>query len=153
MKNSLALLLFLSATFTAGAIGAQFMPGAWYESLIKPSWTPPNWLFGPVWTILYIAIAVSGWLLWREVGSSAARLALGVFAAQLVLNALWSWMFFGLQRPGLALLDILLLAGTIAWMITLFWPLSRLAGGLLIPYLAWVSFATMLNAAIWRLNP
>jgi benzodiazapine receptor len=153
MRNTLALALFLVATFSAGAVGTLFMPGAWYEALAKPSWTPPNWLFGPVWTALYALIAISAWLLWREVGTSVARLALTLFATQLVLNALWSWLFFGLQRPGLALIDIMLLEAAIVWMIVLFWPLSRLAGAMLIPYLLWVSFATLLNAAIWRLNP
>jgi tryptophan-rich sensory protein len=152
VRSTLALAIFLVATFSAGAVGAMFMPGAWYEALAKPSWTPPNWLFGPVWTALYILIAVSAWLVWREVGLSAARLALALFAAQLFLNALWSWLFFGLERPGLALIDILLLEAAIVWMIVTFWPLSRLAGMMLIPYLIWVSFATLLNAAIWRLN-
>ena len=153
MKNTLVFALFLAATFSAAAVGALFMPGSWYETLVKPAWTPPNWLFGPVWTALYIMIAVSGWLIWRQAETSHVRLALIVFAAQLALNSLWSWLFFGLQRPDLALIDILLLEGAIAWMIVLFWPLSRLAGALLIPYLIWVSFATLLNAALWRLNP
>lgn len=149
----MALVLFLVATFTAAAVGGLFMPGSWYDSLAKPAWTPPDWLFGPVWTLLYCMIAVSGWLVWRETGLKGARLAFAVFALQLVLNGLWSWLFFGLHRPDLALVDIVLLEMTILCLIVLFWPISRLAAVLLVPYLAWVAFATALNGAIWQLNP
>jgi tryptophan-rich sensory protein len=153
MKNALALLLFLLASVATASFGALFSPGDWYQSLLKPAWTPPPWLFGPVWSLLYAMIAVSGWLVWRSEGWSGARLALTVFSAQLVLNALWSWLFFGLQRPDLALIDIVLLEATILWMVVLFWPISWLAGALLLPYLVWVAFATALNGAIWQLNP
>ena len=93
------------------------------------------------------------WLVWRQAGWSGARTALTVFAVQLVLNAAWSWLFFGLQRPDLALVDIVLLEATILWLIVLFWPISSLAGALLCPYFLWVAFATALNGAIWQLNP
>ena len=153
MRDALALTAFLAATFTAAGIGAFFVPGPWYETLVKPGWTPPNWLFGPVWTLLYVLIAASAWLVWREAGFSGARWALAAFALQIVLNAAWSWLFFGLQRPDLALVDISLLVTTIVLMVVLYTPISRFAAGLLLPYLAWVSFATALNAAIWKLNP
>jgi tryptophan-rich sensory protein len=153
MKDALALMTFLGATFSAAAIGAFFMPGPWYETLVKPGWTPPNWLFGPVWTLLYVMIGTSAWLVWREAGFSGARWALAAFALQIVLNAAWSWLFFGLQRLDLALVDISLLVTTIVLMVVLYAPISRFAAGLLLPYLAWVSFATALNAAIWKLNP
>lgn len=146
------LALFLLATFAAAAVGGLFGPGSWYETLTKPSWNPPNWLFGPVWTMLYILIAVSGWLVWREGPSPQVRTALIVFAVQLVLNAAWSWLFFGLHRMEVALVEIVLLLGTIVVMILLFLPISRAAGMMLVPYALWVSFATVLNATLWRLN-
>ena len=98
-------------------------------------------------------MSTSAWLVWREAGFSGARRALAVFALQVVLNASWTWLFFGLQRPDLALVDIALLVVAIVTMVVLYTPISRLAAGLLLPYLAWVSFATALNAAIWKLNP
>lgn len=153
MKPAIALLLFFLASVVTASFGALFTPGEWYQSLIKPDWTPPGWLFGPVWSLLYAMIAVSGWLVWRAAGWSGARLALTVFLGHLLLNALWSWLFFGLQRPDLALIDIVLLEATILWLVVLFWPVSWLAGALLLPYLAWVAFATALNGAIWQLNP
>ena len=152
MRHALALTLFLLATFVAAGVGAFFVPGAWYESLAKPDWNPPNWLFGPVWTLLYVMIGTSGWLVWREAGFAGARWALSIFALQIALNAAWSWLFFGLQRPDLALVEIVVLLLSIALMIGLFWPVSRLAALLLVPYLGWVGFATVLNAAIWKLN-
>ncbi len=146
------LVAFLVATFAAAAIGSLFPPGEWYASLNKPAWTPPNWLFGPVWTLLYAMIAVAGWLVWKEAGFAGARLALTVFALQLVLNASWSWVFFGLRRPDLALVVIVALEVTILALIVLFRAISPLAGLLLVPYALWVAFATALNAAIWQLN-
>lgn len=144
--------LFLLATFAAAAFGARFLPGPWYEALAKPSWNPPNWLFGPVWTVLYIAIAVAAWMVWRQVGWQAAAAALTVWLLQLVLNGAWSWLFFGLRRPGWALVEILVLWVVIAITVALFWRLRPAAGALLLPYLAWVSFAALLNGTIWRLN-
>ena len=146
--------LFVSLVicYGAAAIGAQFMPGEWYEGLAKPAWTPPSWLFGPVWTVLYGMMAVAAWLVWRRHGATGARGALLLFAVQLVLNGMWSWLFFGLQSPGVAMLDILALWIAILGTIVAFWRLSRLAATLLIPYLVWVSFAAALNFAIWRLN-
>ncbi len=145
----LALGAFFIVVFAVAASGAFFTPGDWYAALAKPSWNPPNWLFGPVWTVLYAMIAVSGWLVWQQEHN---RLALSLYAVQLVLNAAWSWLFFGRHAIGLALADIVLLLLAIVATIVLFWPLSRLAAGLLVPYALWVAFATALNAAIWRLN-
>ncbi|MCD7059922.1 TspO/MBR family protein [Pelagibacterium xiamenense] len=147
------LLAFLGACFLAAATGAFFRPGTWYETLVKPDWRPPNWLFGPVWTVLYIAMAVSGWLVWREAGFSGATGALFVYAVQLLLNGSWSVLFFGLHRPDLALAEIVLLWLAIMLTIVLFWPISMVAALLMVPYALWVGFASVLNFAIWRLNP
>jgi len=120
-----------------------------YRSLEQPSWAPPSWLFGPVWTVLYIMIAAAGWLVWRRTGWSRA---LTVYAVQLALNAIWTPIFFGFGRYGLALADIAVLWVLIGVTIWLFRPVSRLAAGLLVPYWAWVTFATALNFAIWHAN-
>ena len=96
-KNLFSLAGFLLASFSAGAIGSQFMPGDWFTALNKPSWNPPGWLFGPVWTLLYLLMGVAAWRVWRKAGFRGAPVALGVFACQLVLNAAWSWLFFGLH--------------------------------------------------------
>ncbi len=143
-----ALPLFVVAVAAAAVFGAQFMPGEWYRALAKPSWNPPNWVFGPVWTVLYVMIAVAGWLAWRE----GAYKALGFWGGQLILNALWSWAFFGQKMIGVALIDILLLLIAIVGFIATVWNRSRTAGLLFLPYLAWVSFATALNTAIFLLN-
>lgn len=144
---------FLAAAFAVASSGAIFRPGKWYfEELRKPAWNPPSWLFAPAWTLLYIMIAVSGWLVWREVGFAGAPLAFVAFAAQLVLNALWSALFFGLKRPDLALVEVVALWAAILANILLFAPISSTAAWLLVPYLLWVSFASVLNAALWRLN-
>ncbi len=128
------------------------MPGEWYASLAKPSWNPPSSVFGPVWTILYLLMGVAAWMVWREAGFSGARRALTLFIVQLVLNALWSYLFFGLQQPMVAFIEIIVLWCAILATILAFWPVSRTAGALLIPYLCWVSFASALNYQLWRLN-
>ena len=152
MNRWLALALWLGITFAAAAIGGLFQPGAWYAGLNKPSWTPPSAVFGPVWTLLYVMMGVAAWLVWKAKGFPGARLPLTLDLLQLAANAAWSWLFFGLHRPGFALLDIaflwLLLAGTLA----AFWRIRRAAGWLLVPYLLWVSFAAALNFAIRQLN-
>lgn len=145
-----SLLVFVVLTMAAASFGAMFMPGEWYASLAKPSWTPPGWLFGPVWTVLYIMIAVAGWLVWRAQGLGALTAA---WLVQLLLNAIWSYLMFGRNRIDLALADIVLLLGTIALFTAAAWRVSRPAALLFVPYVAWVAFATGLNAAIWRLNP
>lgn len=148
----LALFAFLTVSYVAGSTGSFFRPGPWYEGLAKPRWRPPNWLFGPVWAVLYAMIAVAGWLVWREAGFAGAALPLTVFAVQLVLNAIWSYLFFGLRNLGLALAEMGTLWLSIVAMIVTFAPISGLAATLLVPYLLWVSFAWVLNLAIWRLN-
>lgn len=129
------------------------MPGAWYAELNKPSWNPPGWLFGPVWTVLYSMMAVAAWLVWQFGGFRLQGRALKWYLAQLLLNALWSPLFFGLHSPGLALGEILLLWVAIAITMRKFWRVSKWAGWLMVPYLGWVSFATVLNFILWRLNP
>lgn len=147
--NWIALIVFVVIVFAVAAVGAAFTPGEWYATLAKPPWTPPNWLFGPVWTALYLMIAVAGWLVWQRVGLGGA---MALFALQLALNAAWSWLFFGRHSIGLALVDILALLVAIVATIVVFWSISRVAGALLVPYALWVGFASALNAAIWRLN-
>jgi translocator protein len=146
----LSLIVFFALVGAAALAGAQFGPGVWYQSLAKPPWTPPSWLFAPVWTVLYIAIAIAGWLAWRE-ARALPSLPLIAWATQLALNAMWPWVFFGLQRPALALGVILLLVlAIIAFVITVN---SRLAARLFLAYALWVSFAAALNFEIARLNP
>lgn len=128
------------------------MPGEWHASLVKPSWNPPNTVFAPVWSTLYILMGIAAWLVWRKVGFSGGRTVLGLFIAQLVLNSLWSYLFFGLHEPGIAFVEIVIL-----WLVILvvtigFWRVSVPAGALLLPYLCWVGFASLLNLQLWRLN-
>lgn len=151
--NYLVLALFVGAVVLTGSSGAIFRPGEWYERIRKPSWRPPNWLFAPVWFVLYAMIAYSGYLVWREFGGwTFVALPLTVYIVQLVLNWLWSALFFGLRQPGLAFLGILLLWGSIYLTIQLFWDINETAAYLLMPYLAWVSFAAILNFAIYWMN-
>jgi tryptophan-rich sensory protein len=146
---------WLVITTAAAAIGAMASveAGAFYTGLVLPLWAPPPWLFGPVWTVLYLGIAIAAWLVWRVNGFAAARTALCLFLAQLVLNALWSWLFFGWHLGALAFVDILLLWVLIAATLVSFWRIRALAGWLLVPYLLWVSFAAVLNYTVWQLNP
>jgi tryptophan-rich sensory protein len=143
MRGSMtSLAAFLVLCIVGGAAsGLASPPGEWYASLAKPSWNPPNWIFGPVWTVLYAMIGVAGWRLWRRRAASAGMRALQAFAAQLALNFAWTPAFFGLQRPGLALAVIVALLGAIAATIALSWRTDRVAAVLLMPYMAWVSFA------------
>jgi tryptophan-rich sensory protein len=137
-----------AAAALLGGLGVAGTAGE-YQSLQQPSWAPPSWLFGPVWTVLYVMIAVSGWLAWRRAGWTSA---LTVYAVQLALNAIWTPIFFGFGRYGLALIDIAVLWVLIGATIWMFRPISRVAAGLLVPYWAWVTFATALNASIWAAN-
>ncbi len=153
MRSALALGGWLALTFAAASLGALFLPGEWYAALKKPSWNPPNWIFAPVWTALYTIMAVAAWLVWRRGGFVRQRTPLTLFLLQLFLNAMWSPLCFGAKNLGLALVDIIflwiVLAATVFSFRKTFWP----AGALLAPYLAWVTFATVLNFALWRLNP
>jgi len=152
MKSTLVLLLFIIFVFTAAFAGSRFLPGEWYRNLQKPPWTPPNWLFGPVWTILYIMIAFSGWMVCRESGFTAALFPFIIYLLQLILNAMWTWLFFGLHKPAIAFLDISALWLCILFLIILFWQISKPAGILLIPYLIWVTYAATLNYFLYKLN-
>src|SRR5665213_1874312 len=153
ISSLFVLLGFIATCFFAALTGALFRPGDWYDRLAKPTWRPPNWLFAPVWTVLYFTIAISGWLVWREVGFAGGALALSVYGLQLVLNAAWTPIFFGLHRPDLGFLEIVLIWLSIIATIVLFYPIHLSAALILLPYLAWVTFAVALNFAIWRLNP
>lgn len=141
--------------FAASGLGGLFTAASvrdWYPALAKPSFTPPSAVFGPVWTVLYLMMAVAAWLVWRGRGLSRAALPLGLFAVQLALNVAWSALFFGLRRPGAGFVDIVALWAAIVATTVAFWPVSRAAGALMLPYLAWVSFAGVLNWSIWRMN-
>jgi benzodiazapine receptor len=148
----LALLGFLLVTFAVAGISGVATSHAirdWYPTIAKPAWNPPGWMFGPVWTVLYAMMAVAACLVWRQAGWGGALMLFGV---QLAFNAAWSPLFFGLHRIDLALMDIVLLWGAIVATTVAFWKVTPVAGWLFVPYLAWVSFATVLNFAIWRLN-
>jgi len=145
-----SLVAFFAIVIAAAMSGAFFQPGEWYKGLRKPVWTPPNWLFGPVWSVLYIAIAVAGWLIWKAEPSSGA---MWMWGAQLVLNAGWSALFFGARRMDMAFGDVLLLWLSIAGFITLASGISTVAAALFVPYLVWVTIAATLNFTVWRMNP
>jgi tryptophan-rich sensory protein len=149
----IAVLLPILGGGIVGFITSQAV-NTWYPTLQKPAWNPPNWIFGPVWTILYGLIGLASWLIWRkrEGQEKQARSALIWYSLQLGLNFLWSVIFFGLRRPDLALLEIVMLWGAILVTMVKFARIDRLAAGLMIPYLLWVTFATALNGAIWWLN-
>lgn len=152
-RNMLALAGWLGLCFSAALTGIFISPGGWYASLHKPLWNPPAWIFGPVWTLLYIMMAVAAWLVWCKGGWKEQGRALGMFLLQWLLNALWTPLFFGLHYMGLAFAEIILLWLALATTLVLFWQVRRLAGMLLIPYLAWASFAAVLNFTLWQLNP
>lgn len=153
LSISWSLIVFFVVTFAAATSGGYFRPGDWYRDLKKPSWNPPDFLFPIAWTLLYAMMAVAAWLVWERAGWPAAALPIGLWIVQLVFNALWSALFFGMKRMDYALVDVVLLWLSIAATIALFWPISTLAGWLMVPYLAWVSFAAFLNLTILRLNP
>jgi benzodiazapine receptor len=147
----LGLALFGAAVLAVAVVGglAAGNAGAEYAALDRPAWAPPSWLFGPVWTVLYVLIAVAGWLAWQRAGWTSA---LTVYAAQLVLNAAWTPLFFAAGEYGLAFGEIVVLWALIGVTIAMFWRISRLAAALLVPYWAWVTFAAALNAVIWWAN-
>jgi translocator protein len=150
---------WLALCFAASAVGAfaSVNAGGFYASLVRPAWAPPGWLFGPVWSVLFLCMAVAAWLVWRCPRDPLARpskaVVLWLFVAQLAANALWSWLFFAWRLGGPAFAEVLLLWLLIACTIGAFWRFSRLASWLLVPYLLWVSFASVLNWTLWRANP
>jgi len=148
----LGLVVCLGMCFSAAFMGALFPPGDWYAGLNKPSWNPPGWVFGPVWSALYAMMAVAAWLVWQRGGFGAQRRRLVWFIIQLALNAAWTPLFFGWHLPAIAFGEMLLLWAAIAATLRAFFQINRLAGWLLAPYLAWVSFAAALNFTIWKLN-
>lgn len=155
LQQTVALIGFIVLCFAAAAIGGAATSSSvngWFQTLNQPSWAPPNWLFGPVWTALYLMMAVAAWLVWRSDKGTARRLLLILFGIQLVFNIAWSVIFFGLQSPGWAFAEILLLWLAIGATALAFKKVSTLAALLLLPYLAWTSFAAILNFAIWKLN-
>jgi benzodiazapine receptor len=155
MGSILVFVAFLAGSVAAAVIGGLASgPGVreWYPSLHKPSWTPPDWLFGPVWTVLYLCIALAGFLAWRQAGFRGARGTMLLFGLQLLLNAAWSWVFFGLRQPGWAFVEIVLLWAAILGTTIGLFRISPVAGALFVPYLLWVSFAGVLNFAIWSMN-
>lgn len=151
-RQTLALVGWLALCFAAYGTAVFVSVDGWYTSLLKPWWNPPAWVFGPVWTLLYAMMAVAAWLVWREGGWKEQGRVLGLFLLQWLLNALWTPLFFGMHRPGLAFAEIILLWLALAATLVSFWRVRKLAGVLLMPYLAWVSLAAALNFAIWRLN-
>jgi tryptophan-rich sensory protein len=155
-RNSfLGLAGWLGITFATAAVGAaaSISAATFYGGLVRPSWAPPAWLFGPVWTGLYLLMGIAAWLVWRERGFRAAAVPLGLFLVQLAANGLWSWLFFVWKRGALAFAEVLLLWVLIAATVVTFRRVRPLAAALLLPYLAWVTFASALTYAVWQRNP
>lgn len=149
MRRDWALLVFLALVALAAYSGVRHLPGPFYEALAKPAWTPPNWVFPPVWTVLYVMIALAGWIVWRAQGLGAA---FWVWLVALALNAAWSWIMFGQKEITHALYDIVALWAAILLFIWFAWPVRRTAALLFVPYFLWVTFTAALNFEIWRLN-
>jgi translocator protein len=146
---------WLMIAFIAGAAGsvASVESGTFYGQLSRPEWAPPAWLFGPAWTVLYILMGISAWLVWRVRGFRPALAALSLFIVQLAVNALWTWIFFVWKLGATAFVEILVLWALILCTIIAFWRIRPLAGALMIPYLAWVTYASALTFMVWKLNP
>ncbi|TFF25023.1 tryptophan-rich sensory protein [Jiella endophytica] len=151
MSSILSFVVFFALVLTVASSGAVFKPGPWYDTLDKPSWNPPKWAFPVVWSALYVMIAVSGWRVYESAG--LVPLPFAAYGLQLVLNAAWSALFFGMRRPGLAFADVLALWVAVAVNALVFYPIDAVAGLLLIPYLLWVTAAACLNFSVWRRNP
>jgi len=149
------LIVWLAITFAAALIGtiASAKAGLFFQQLIRPEWAPPAWLFAPVWTVLYILMGIDAWLVWRLNGFHAARIALSLFIIQLAANALWTWLFFAWRLGSMSFIEIIILWILILCTVIAFWRVWALYGILLLPYLVWVSFASVLTFAIWKLNP
>lgn len=155
LRQLLGLAGWLVLSFAAAGAGgiASANAGTFYTQLDRPGWAPPPWLFAPVWSALYLMMGVAAWLVWKERGFDDARTPLALFIAQLVANALWTWLFFAWQEPGLAFAEILILWLMIIATIVAFWKVRALAGALLVPYLLWVTFASVLTYSLWQRNP
>jgi benzodiazapine receptor len=154
MKQGLILAVFLVAVFAVAGLGGwltSFGVKEWYQALQKPAWNPPSWIFGPVWTALYLMMALAAWMVWMR-HSPLGKAALTLWAIQLALNLGWSAVFFYMRQPGWAFLEIIVLLAAIIATAFMFFRISSWAGALFLPYIAWVSFATFLNYTIWRLN-
>nr|WKF60017.1 Tryptophan-rich protein TspO [Paraburkholderia busanensis] len=150
MRRLPSLIVFLALTLATGFVASRFLPDAWYVALHKPAFNPPDWVFPPAWSLLYVLMSVAAWRVWKRDGLSAAIV---LWAVQLPFNAAWMWLFFGLHRPGVALVDIVVLLVLIVALTCVFWRRDRWAGMMLVPYVAWVAFAAVLNHALWQMNP
>lgn len=156
MNDLIALFVALAVSFAAaglGSIATSRSLRTWYVDLRKPAWNPPSWLFGPVWTLLYLAMAVASWRVWLQRDAADVAPVLALFAAQLLLNVAWSWVFFAFRDPARAFGTIVVLWALIALTVIAFARIDPIAGWLLVPYLAWVTFASALNFAVAKLNP
>lgn len=155
LAQALGLAGWLVVVFSAAAVGAaaSVNAGAFYAQLSRPAWAPPASAFGPVWSALYFLMGLAAWLVWRHRGVGRLRLALGLFILQLCANALWSWLFFAWRNGAGAFAEVLLLLALIAATVAVFWRISRLAAILMVPYLAWVTFASALTWTVWQRNP
>lgn len=155
LAQTVGLAGWLAVAFAAASVGAvaSIDAGAFYAQLVRPAWAPPGSVFGPVWSVLYLLMGIAAWLVWREQGARNLGVALTFFVAQLCANALWSWLFFAWHQGAFAFAEVLVLLGLIAATVTVFWRIRRLAGVLMLPYLAWVGFASALTWAVWQGNP
>jgi tryptophan-rich sensory protein len=144
-------LVFLAIVVLVSAVGSRFGAGEWYVELSKPAWNPPAWVFAPVWAALYLLMAISAWQVWNS-GHVLRTIAILYWSVQLILNATWSWLFFGLHRPGWAVVELALLIAAVVMTIRKFYLVRPLAAGLLLPYLAWILFAWALNLKLWQMN-
>jgi tryptophan-rich sensory protein len=151
MKRWGSLLAFLFLVILVSWWGSRFMPGEWYAGLTKPDWNPPSWLFGPVWATLYVLMAVAAWQVWNS-NHPRRLLAISLWIVQLVFNGAWSWLFFGLHRPGIAMFELAGLIGLVIVTTWTFYTIRPAAAGLMLPYLAWITFALILNVTLWQLN-
>ena len=151
----IGLTVFIAICLGAGGLGAIATTpeiDGWYKTIAKPSWNPPGYVFGPVWTALFVLMGIAAWLVWKPDGFKSAKTPLTLFAVQLALNIAWSWVFFHFHQPGWAFAEIVVLWIAIVATTVAFFKRQKIAGWLMVPYLAWVSFASVLNFAIWQLN-
>jgi tryptophan-rich sensory protein len=154
LAQAIGLLAWLAVAFAAAGVGAvaSVDAGSFYAQLAKPAWAPPASVFGPVWSVLYFLMGIAAWLAWREQGTKGSAVALGLFLAQLIANALWSWFFFAWRNGAAAFAGVLILLVLIVATMVTFWRIRRLSSLLLVPYLAWVCFASALTWAVWQSN-